>query len=341
MPRVCGGCLGGLGPPTDFLTENFFLFVSWEGLVFRRLTVARTLQLSVTRALRLVFFMFHMEALRMRRLAISFGDWSINASAIGRPAIITSGCNASNGIFRAFFRHARDICIGVINQLIRRRRIAFFLRYRNRIRAIAFAAEGRAARFFLIEAERVGTARMYANVRVTIARAGRIIATASCLMCNLIQIGILILLICVNRFRDLSCFGLTFVRAFRSRGRTRRHHLSNAIQASGSRSAIEQRRRIRIIRGRFVTVHLNRVLNFSGLISRAQAIQGGSFRLFFLLLRVFIRRFIMQVRADLALNLADLEDRTRPFRLTFRHLAAFTNYLLFRFRALNLLLRPT
>lgn len=180
-----------------------------------------------------------MEAFGRRRVKISFRDRSVHASAIGRPAIIASSRDASNGILRAFFRNARHVRISIVNKLIRRRRVAFLLRTRHRVRTITFAAKGRPARLFLINAKRIGAKRVNTYVGITPSRTGRVISTKGSLVCTLIKISVLILLIRMNGLCNLPRLRFTFIYLFRSRSGARGHDLANAIETSSARSAIK------------------------------------------------------------------------------------------------------
>lgn len=181
---------------------------------------------------------------------------------------------------------------------------------------------------------------MDAYVRVSTARARNFITLEGRLMGDLLEISILILLIGVDRLRNLARLRYSTVDLLRTRGRTRRNDLTNSIEAGRACSTIEEGRRIRIIRRGLLTGYLLRVLDLSGLITRAEAIESRSFRLLLTLLLLLIRRLLMEIRADLALDLANLEHRTGPFRLTLRYLTTLENYLLLLGRSLNLLIRP-
>lgn len=134
---------------------------------------------------------------------------------------------------------------------------------------------------------------MDAYVGVASTRAGRVVAAKGCLVGALIQIGIFVLLISVNCFCDLSCFGFALVCNFRSRGRARGYDFSYAVQASCTSGTVQKGRGVRVIGRRFVAMYFDRVFDFSGSVAWAETVQGGSFRFFLLLFRIFVRRLIM------------------------------------------------
>ncbi len=262
-------------------------------MVYDRLTVASTLKLFTTGTRLLINFMLTVQSFRRRCLTITLRDRSINASAIRRPAIITSSCHATHGILRALLGYARDVRISVINKLIGGRRITLLLRNGNGLGAITLAAKRREARFLLVAANGIRATRMDADVRVTTSRARRFVTLARRLVCNLIKISVLILLIRVNGLRNLARLRNALVKDLRTRSGTRRYNLAYAVKASSACSTIKQRRRIRILVRRFITVDLNRTLYLSGLITRAKAIKSRCLRLLFTLLLIFVRRFVV------------------------------------------------